>query len=1082
MSRSLTLHALKCSLALLASCWLGLAALSAQPMGETAAASATSIGSTSTKVVHQAAVLPPVKTSEYALTAFAPGVFPGGLSNEGDVLLSDGSSLQRWKAGRVEALQIPEAGNFTVTGMNRNGAILGSSSRNANPGFSCLSTQKGWYWAPGQNLATEINNTFTYTGYDECANKNTAVRQFSPRVLDPANRIWADIPYEADPGNNSAFQGLHRWDAAGATPVQVGYHGPLPAGPYIELADVNSAGVMVGLRLRHGAGLYEYFVGEQVVSFYPFAINDAGDVLGYDGVSAVIRRGGVDTSLPLDYPEHLNSRGDVAGRFSGFPTLLLTRAGAGGTADYTLHFLQHLMPPGWTPLQITGLNDTGAVTGFGLYTDPAKPSEPAQILGFLLVPATLRVDFDRDGEINTANTADNPDRKLVREQMPWYFWVNDDNDANETDGNDIPGGDGNGLDGAVNGTRDLVDFFPVHLDIAGLLKAYPVSDPAITYKLAQADGAANFLTTDLKPATAGRYHNDAGFAKNLGGASVVQITATGVTMDAAFLGKILTDNQGVILVEARKSTIAPLRVEVWRDNSRVATVELPLSFAGVEQMFRHVNLTGAVGITPEVISRGGTPNWRDELNNKQAFLFVHGYNVDQQQARGWQAEFFKRLWWTGSNAQFWGVTWYGTESQKKIVNDHVTANYQANVIHAFGTAPYLSDFITTLRGPPNDPLTINVAGHSLGNMVVSSAISDHGAPVARYFMIDAAVAAEAYDGDRGDTNPNRVVQHDDDTATLPHTAWNKESAAVYPPRLWATNWHQLFQPLPNEERDNLTWRNRFAPKPGIEYYDFHSTGEEVLDFDSTQTPSLTLALTITAANKLGEYLHFTLPFGTGQPPGHRTWQLQEQLKGRTITGKVLGSNFGGWGFNTLFFKRSPSGPGGRGPVMTPAVLKPAEAEAILDSVFTQEALREEPFFRPGGDWRKVGSWRYDATARRNFWQEDRLGLLYGPATGSAFALTHRSALLARMIPAMSPPAGRIPVPALTPVNSPSRNFDMNGTTIRPIPEGATNLPWPQGRPTTNWWHSDLREVAFPYVKGLYKEITRAGQLTEQNTP
>jgi hypothetical protein len=39
-----------------------------------------------------------------------------------------------------------------------------------------------------------------------------------------------------------------------------------------------------------------------------------------------------------------------------------------------------------------------------------------------------------------------------------------------------------------------------------------------------------------------------------------------------------------------------------------------------------------------------------------------------------------------------------------------------------------------------------VAAHSLGNMVVLSAISDYGATPSHYFMIDSAVAMEAIDG------------------------------------------------------------------------------------------------------------------------------------------------------------------------------------------------------------------------------------------------------------------------------------------------------------------------------------------------
>jgi len=90
---------------------------------------------------------------------------------------------------------------------------------------------------------------------------------------------------------------------------------------------------------------------------------------------------------------------------------------------------------------------------------------------------------------------------------------------------------------------------------------------------------------------------------------------------------------------------------------------------------------------------------------------------------------------------------------------------------------------------------------------------------------------------------------------------------------------------------------------------------------------------------------------------------------------------------------------------------------------------------------------------------------------------HRDALLVRMIPAMSPAAGRIPVPKLTPLGSPEgHNFDMNGPDIRPNRQEADDPPWLSTRNNPNWRHSDLREVAYPYVRELYKRISTLGEL------
>ena len=84
------------------------------------------------------------------------------------------------------------------------------------------------------------------------------------------------------------------------------------------------------------------------------------------------------------------------------------------------------------------------------------------------------------------------------------IWSNDDVDSGDMGGSDIPGqtteanyitNDLTG-EGVVHGARDLIDLFPVYLDIKQLLTVLPPSD-SIKYKLKQADSAVNFVYTNL---------------------------------------------------------------------------------------------------------------------------------------------------------------------------------------------------------------------------------------------------------------------------------------------------------------------------------------------------------------------------------------------------------------------------------------------------------------------------------------------------------------------------------------------------------------------------------------------------------
>ncbi len=92
-------------------------------------------------------------------------------------------------------------------------------------------------------------------------------------------------------------------------------------------------------------------------------------------------------------------------------------------------------------------------------------------------------------------------------------------------------------------------------------------------------------------------------------------------------------------------------------------------------------------------------------------FLLHGFGVLEPRARGWGAETFKRLWQSGSNARFWMVTWNGDAG---VVSGF---NYQGNVYNAFLTAPTLAAYVNT-HGTGSKV----VMAHSLGNMVVSSAI------------------------------------------------------------------------------------------------------------------------------------------------------------------------------------------------------------------------------------------------------------------------------------------------------------------------------------------------------------------------
>ena len=122
----------------------------------------------------------------------------------------------------------------------------------------------------------------------------------------------------------------------------------------------------------------------------------------------------------------------------------------------------------------------------------------------------------------------------------------------------------------------------------------------------------------------------------------------------------------------------------------------------------------------------------------------------------------------------------------------------------FQTAPLLANFLSTLTNRP----TV-VLAHSLGNMVTLSALSDHEAPMSKYFMLDAAVATETIDPAIG-ANTNMV-----------RPDWQN-----YGNYSWASDWYELF--ATNDARSTLTWNGRLKNYGNTQLYNFYSSGEQVL--------------------------------------------------------------------------------------------------------------------------------------------------------------------------------------------------------------------------------------------------------------
>ena len=540
--------------------------------------------------------------------------------------------------------------------------------------------------------------------------------------------------------------------------------------------------------------------------------------------------------------------------------LLLVRASGATNGTWTLNWTRWdsaynarhgiPLPPGRTRI------DVGIDFNFDgeLSEEEIALSCDVCVLEGMIVP-----DYDRNREIDAADVEKAASGKIH------HWWSNDDRDNGDVggDGTSIPGQTSNRNldDTVVNGRDDLIDFFPVWLDMAQILDSIP-EDSGYTYRLRS--GSFNAVWTSLSRNEAGKYLvSDVGgcgpqLNQNAHAATTTNVTASGILIPEPFINMIRSDpNKGVVLLEGRAAASnREIALDVWRGNTRCWTTNLTLSLSTVENMYNRFNLR------PDSSSYGyfittPPPNCPVRDSTKRV-VFLHGFLVSDQEARGWHAKMFKRLHQSGSNARFWGVTWKGDEQWIPVWPlNNPGLNYHANVINAFNSTSLLKQGIEAIGGD------VTVIAHSLGNMIVSSAIADRNMNVSRYIMLNAAVPSEAYDGSLANENP---------TNSLVHTAWKS-----FAPRTWASTRYQLFDGIHNG-LSRLTWRNRFDSVPSrTQVFNYFNAQDEVFELYSV-TPG----------------------WNDGADWYQYAWHKQEAYKGRFGTDPLAGAagtSDAGWGFS-----------------------------------------------------------------------------------------------------------------------------------------------------------------------------------------
>ena len=465
------------------------------------------------------------------------------------------------------------------------------------------------------------------------------------------------------------------------------------------------------------------------------------------------------------------------------------------------------------------------------------------------VAPRVRADIDRDGKMGESDDA------VRLAGRPFRFWFNEDCDKGDFVGQ-VADATPNADDLKVNGKLDLVNLFPVEIDVSPFRRAW---GSAVTVRLrAAAEGLRLCVLGD-------------GFSSEsvLGLATAPVSAADGNPLESAALTPLGSD--GADLAElAGRPLSEPVAlafeaagpVDAWSGPEVVVSLgdaevyreRLPVSIMSVDEFYRLVSMRGAEFDSDfSVVLPGSCLGWPDEELSDGYVFFLHGFFVSEANARAWNRAMFKRLWWAGSRARYCGVTWNGDAGL-------LTAfSYHLNAFNAQKTASCLKRLVNSVSG------TKSVIAHSLGNMVVCEAIRE-GMSADRYFMLNAAVASEAFDGSLQATADN-VGKYVPDS-------WKP-----YPSGTWCANWHALFPA--SDDRSRLKWKDAFAEVcDRTDVYNYYSTGDQVLEADDDIPSAFSGAINF----RWPVSFSWSFPFLNVDRPYDLTldryaWQKQEVLKG-----------------------------------------------------------------------------------------------------------------------------------------------------------------------------------------------------------
>jgi hypothetical protein len=773
------------------------------------------------------------RAPRYAVINLGQTGYPLRLSDSGQVLFGpDGAANiagYRWQIGKFEALNgAGFAPDDRVRDITNDGTVVGQVTIYPNDNIFHRVTEAA-IWQP----SVTQHQLLAYNGPDFEPFFDGKDFRSAATVANGVGKIWGGMTISVA-GGIAWVDGVS-WNSfldqparLGDFSVSAGEFGSIASGSRTIPLCANDAGLLAREIQDSDGNFVGCRLGDIETTFYPIDINPAGHSLGWSlfDHSLVWWDGTEDHSVDVGFatPYALDANDNILTRSPEGP-VLWQRVVSADPAAPTHHMLplNRLIPLGYSMDYVNDMNASGAILGSGFNPDTGYGN-------YLLVPASIALDADRDGQIKLASE-DFSD--ATSSATPFRFWINDDIDRGHTvDGNDFEQDDISPTEAATNSwvedwkyntvqsRRDLEDFARIVVSTSGLTDAFrngdlylglkwtdTVGTPSIKlYKQYDATGGTSYLTDDYQasvqlPENAilnQRYPNDD--VSSMSAHTVVTPGDLFVLPQGLWIGLTGDTLKRSLLFEGCTAGKGQLKlVIIKRDGSNYTEIGdgpgVWLDLKKIGDMYEHWSVGNGSGVTPDpvagrVASETGSGSafsyTTSSLEEQKYILFVHGWNMEKWEKERFAETAYKRLYWQGYKGRFGLFSWPTTTnfgSEMSAILD--STNFDRGEFGGWRSATPLRQLLQSLNSACGGELY--VISHSMGGIVMSEALrlqsdANGGQIVKVYVASQAAISAHVYDGTLSDAvGSSNALQWDYNHPQIPNGMPNygPQTANVY---------------------------------------------------------------------------------------------------------------------------------------------------------------------------------------------------------------------------------------------------------------------------------------------------------------